>query len=197
MKSGGMHAESSSWKFTVALRLDPACRMQTPPSTAGNTSPSCAPARADPGLGPMCSKDLEIAEPAFAEAKEEPGLGSEPGAQLVVANNEQIECCSCNHMTAEAHSIIVVRAKTKTSKDIRRCKQCHNLRARCERIANRHGALVGDWTQLKEEDKRMFYDAASKLAGNDLLSKMQELHNHEIIWLGSACVWVGMGWVCV
>ena len=84
-------------------------------------------------------------------------------------------------MTSETHSVIVVRAKAKTSKDIRRCKQCHNLRGRCERIVNKRGALAGDWTLLKEDGKRMFYEAAGKLVGNDLFLKIQELHNHEII----------------
>ena len=34
MTYGGMHAESSSWQFTVALRFDLACRMITPLSIA-------------------------------------------------------------------------------------------------------------------------------------------------------------------
>ena len=63
--------------------------------------------------------------------------------------------------------IVVVRAMTKTSSDIRRCRASHNLRARCDRVVAKRGPLVADGPRLPEEDKRQFYVECEDKVGNE------------------------------
>ena len=102
------------------------------------------------------------------------GQLEETSAGQAVVAEVDMHCCSCHRPTHEAVSIIVVRAKTKTSKDIRRCRPCHALRARCDRIVTSRGASVEDWTTLSDEDKRAFYIDAQDAQGGELVAKMQE-----------------------
>ena len=102
----------------------------------------------------------------------------EVSAPQEIADEEMLVCCSCHRHTLPKSAIVVVRAKTKTSKDVCRCRKCHNLRARCDRVVVSRGALVEDWSSVTEEEKRQFYVDAEDKCGNELLLKMQETITH-------------------
>jgi len=82
-------------------------------------------------------------------------------------------CCNCQKPTSEDTSLIVVRA-TKKQKEIQRCRKCHNLRARVNRICCKHGDLAEDWSSLSDQSKREFYQQCQDQAGEMLLLRMQE-----------------------
>lgn len=92
-----------------------------------------------------------------------------------IEDPDVLVCCSCHRATTKDLSIVVVRAASKVnSKDVIRCKKCHALRARIDRLVARRGELE-DWTSVSEEDKRMFYQECENACGQDLLMRMQEV----------------------
>ena len=93
---------------------------------------------------------------------------------LEVRDPDMLYCCSCQCPTSPDYSIIVVRANHKTPRNIHRCRKCHNLRARIDRVTAKRGELAEDWTAVSETEKQKFFKACSELAGNELLMKMQE-----------------------
>ena len=116
---------------------------------------------------------------SFAEA----GLPSaavpaESESALQVRDPDMLYCCSCQCPTSPDYSVIVVRANHKTPRNIHRCRKCHNLRARIDRVTAKRGELAEDWTAVSETEKQKFFKECSDLAGNELLMKMQETIVH-------------------
>lgn len=86
----------------------------------------------------------------------------------------QLSCCTCKQSTTEETSVVVVRA-TEKKNPVVRCKKCHNLRSRIERLRNHHGQLVQDWRDLSTEEKDSFITQNAELTGGHLLSKLSEV----------------------
>lgn len=85
-------------------------------------------------------------------------------------------CCTCQKATEPEKSIIVIRSKT-SPKDVVRCKKCHALRARCDRLVKTRGSLA-DWTTVPDEDKKAFYKECQDKCGEQLVMKMTECILH-------------------
>ena len=83
-------------------------------------------------------------------------------------------CCSCKKETTEDQSFIVVRANGKKNlTDIRRCRRCHALKARMDRLIARKGDVPG-WSEMTAEQKTLFCQKHHDAVGDDLLMRMQE-----------------------
>ena len=99
---------------------------------------------------------------------------AEIASALQVRDPDMLYCCSCQCPTSPDYSIIVVR-------DIHRCRKCHKLRARIDRVTAKRSYLADDWTAVSETEKHKFFKECSDLAGNDLLMKMQETIVHSTV----------------
>ena len=106
---------------------------------------------------------------------------AEIASALQVRDPDMLYCCSCQCPTSPDYSIIVVRANHKTPRNIHRCRKCHNLRARIDRVTAKRGELAEDWTAVSETEKQKFFKECSDLAGNELLMKMQETIVHSTV----------------
>ena len=106
---------------------------------------------------------------------------ADSASALEVRDPDMLYCCSCQCPTSPDVSIIVVRANHKTPRNIHRCRKCHNLRARIDRVTAKRGELAEDWTAVSETEKQKFFKECSDLAGNELLMKMQETIVHSSV----------------
>ena len=75
-------------------------------------------------------------------------------------------------MNAE-NSVVLVRCPKKMPL-ARRCKACHTLKSRINRVMSKHGNLAEDWTKVTEEQKREFYKKYQESMGDDLVARLQE-----------------------
>ena len=148
--------------------------MDQVPATVAGTPIEASPAAGTPSAASTAAASPQAAVAAQAKMEEE----MEVSAPQEIADEEMLVCCSCHRHTLPKSAIVVVRAKTKTSKDVCRCRKCHNLRARCDRVVVSRGALVEDWSSVTEEEKRQFYVDAEDKCGHELLLKMQETITH-------------------
>lgn len=82
-------------------------------------------------------------------------------------------CTVCKKPVDEENSIVVVCCVQKQPV-VRRCKACHALKSRINRVVSKHGALAADWTQVSDAEKKEFYQNYQTLAGPDLLARLQE-----------------------
>ena len=104
-----------------------------------------------------------------------PSVAGANEARVAEAEVEDIECISCHEKGLKPEDVsIVLRANTKRSKHIYRCKRCNACKSRCERLVQSHGTLVKDWTTVSTEKKKEFYKENYKLANENLIVKMQE-----------------------
>ena len=115
---------------------------------------------------------------SFAEAGHPSAEVPAESASALVRDPDMLYCCSCQCPTTPDYSIIVVRANHKTPRNIHRCRKCHSLRARIDRVTAKRGELAEDWTAVSETEKQKFFKECSDLAGNELLMKMQETIVH-------------------
>ena len=82
-------------------------------------------------------------------------------------------CCSCKKRVDPENSLVIVRASVKTP-EARRCRSCHNVRGAIQRLANRHGNLVKEFTSVSGDRLQEFYSNFSNLRGEDLRMKIEE-----------------------
>lgn len=102
-------------------------------------------------------------------------LGEDVGA---IEDPDVLFCCSCHRETPKHDSIIVIRSNTKVNKkEVVRCRKCHALRARIDRLVARRGELE-DWAAVSKEDKQKFYKDCRDECGDNLLVRMQECIMH-------------------
>lgn len=102
--------------------------------------------------------------------------GSELGDNALLTADELVtdRCCTCKKPVDEHNSLVIVRADAKRQ-EIRRCKACNNLRSALNRLANRHGSLVKDFTKVEGSKLQAFYEAHAHLRGDDLRVKVEEV----------------------
>ena len=115
--------------------------------------------------------------PSSVELAPSQDLASEAVASVAGAKEERvaeaeganIECISCHEKGLKPEDVsIVLRANTKRSKHIYRCKRCNACKSRCERLVHSHGTVVKDWTTVSTEKKKEFYKENYKLANETL-----------------------------
>ena len=82
-------------------------------------------------------------------------------------------CSTCRKLVSETNAVVVARAVGKTSNSLR-CKACHNLKSRINRLLSHYGSLAEDWTKVTENERKEFYQKYKELAGSDLLTRLQE-----------------------
>ena len=85
-------------------------------------------------------------------------------------------CCTCKAQCATETCVVVVVRSTDKRPGVFRCKKCHDLRNRIERLQNAHGNLVEDWRKrkLSQEEKDAFISSNQELAGPNLVAKLSE-----------------------
>lgn len=109
------------------------------------------------------------------------GSADASGAESLMSQDENpdvVVCCTCQRPSSAVLSIVVVRANKKQPQEVWRCRKCHALKARIDRVISKRGALVEDWNQVSDEAKRKFYADCEATAGPDLVLKMQETIVH-------------------
>lgn len=82
-------------------------------------------------------------------------------------------CSTCRKPISGENSVVVARAVGKTPSSMR-CKACHNLKSRINRVLSHYGTLAKDWTNVSENEKKEFYQKYKEMAGQDLLTRLQE-----------------------
>ena len=82
-------------------------------------------------------------------------------------------CTSCKKPVDETNSVVLIRNAEKAPQS-RRCKCCHALKSRINRICAKHGNLAKDWTAVSDEEKKTFYKNFGNLVGEDLIARLQE-----------------------
>ena len=83
-------------------------------------------------------------------------------------------CCTCKAQCVTETCVVVVVRSTDKRPRVFRCKRCHDLRSRIERLQNGHGNLVEDWRKLSQEEKDAFISSNQELAGPNLVAKLSE-----------------------
>ena len=103
-------------------------------------------------------------------------MGSEVGDNSMLTADELVtdRCCTCRKPVDEHNSLVKVRADAKRP-DLRRCKACNNLRSALNRLANKNGNLVKDFTKVEGSKLQAFYEAHAHLRGEDLRVKVEEV----------------------
>lgn len=86
---------------------------------------------------------------------------------------EPSTCSTCKKQVNDENSVVLMRS-TQKQPLARRCKSCHSLKSRINRVISKHGSLAQDWTNVTEEQKKEFYKNFQNAAGEDLLARMQE-----------------------
>ena len=105
-----------------------------------------------------------VAEPVQAGAQD----------QLAVVPVEESRCSTC-HRVVDQENTVVVNRQTVKSKETRRCKACHNLKAAVSRMQKMHGNLVQDFQEVTGPKLESFYREHSHLRGEDLRLRLQEI----------------------
>ena len=82
-------------------------------------------------------------------------------------------CTTCKKPVNAENSVVLVRCPQKMPL-ARRCKACHTLKSRINRVMSKHGNLAEDWTKVTEEQKREFYKKYQESMGDDLVARLQE-----------------------
>ena len=82
-------------------------------------------------------------------------------------------CTACKKAVNEENAVVLVRSAEKQPLSLR-CKACHALKSRINRVISKHGSLAQDWTNVTEEQKKEFYKNFQSAAGEDLIARMQE-----------------------
>ena len=82
-------------------------------------------------------------------------------------------CSTCRKPVSEENGVVVARAVGKTATSLR-CRACHNLKSRINRVLSHYGSLAQDWTKVTENEKKEFYKKYQEQAGPDLLTRLQE-----------------------
>ena len=94
--------------------------------------------------------------------------------QLAVVPVEEFRCSTC-HRLVDQENTVVVNRQTVKSKETRRCKACHNLKAAVSRMQKMHGNLVQDFQEVTGPKLEAFYRDHSHLRGEDLRLRLQEI----------------------
>lgn len=147
----------------------------------GGSTPSISPPResvAAPSTFPLAAMSRQASD---GELEGEFGEGAEEASATTSSLDENLAgeslvCCTCQRITPRERSVIVIRAKT-SPKDVVRCKKCHALRARCDRLVKSRGSLA-DWTSVPEEEKKTFYKMCQDICGEELVMKMTQCILH-------------------
>ena len=86
---------------------------------------------------------------------------------------EPSTCSTCKKPVNAENSVVLMGCAQKQPL-ARRCKACHSLRSRINRVTSKFGALAEDWTKVSEQEKQEFYKKYQDLAGEGLLTRLQE-----------------------
>ena len=82
-------------------------------------------------------------------------------------------CCTCHRGIDHENSIVIVRASSK-SREIRRCRKCHNLRSAINRLSDKHGSLVKEWSKVDAGLVEAFFYDHPDLRGENLRQKLEQ-----------------------
>ena len=117
-----------------------------------------------------------MSSPSSALALVVPATPSQQGDAALVTEDEfaSARCCTCRKPVDEDNSLVIVRQSVKSA-ETRRCRACHNLRSAVNRLANKHGNLVKDFTQVDGDRVHQFYSDNPHLRGEGLRSKLEDV----------------------
>lgn len=84
------------------------------------------------------------------------------------------KCCTCFDVTNRSDCVVVRQASKKQPEEVIRCKACHNLKSRINRLMKNNGNLAQDWTEMSESQRSDFVKANKGLFGAELELKVSE-----------------------
>ena len=84
------------------------------------------------------------------------------------------QCCTCNSKE-NPEKFVKVRAASKSQPDeVWRCKDCHALKSRINRIMSKNGKLARDWGEMTESERAAFIKEHKNMYGSELELKITE-----------------------
>lgn len=96
------------------------------------------------------------------------------GEKSVVVHTGSYQCCTCTTKGAK-EDLVLIRAATKGSPlAVFRCKACHAMKSRLNRIMSRRGTLAKDWENMSETDRSEFIKNNNTLYGRELETKVTD-----------------------
>lgn len=100
--------------------------------------------------------------------------GVEPDLKDLAIHNGDGKCCTCSVQVAEGERCLVRASAKNQPYNVWRCKPCHALKSRINRIMNKNGNLARDWTEMSEADRSKFIADNKNLYGAELEVKITE-----------------------
>lgn len=83
-------------------------------------------------------------------------------------------CCTCDSKVKKEDSVCV-RASSKVQPEgVWRCRPCHALKSRINRIMSKNGQLARDWGEMSESERAAFVKENKNLYGSDLELRISE-----------------------
>ena len=94
--------------------------------------------------------------------------------QQVEMHGGNYKCCTCFDVTNYSDCVVVRSASKKQPEEVLRCKACHSLKSRINRLMKNNGSLARDWTEMSESQRTDFVKANKGLFGAELELKVSE-----------------------
>ena len=104
-----------------------------------------------------------------------PGADVEPDLRnATIHGGDGKNCCTCSGKS-NSKDFVLVRSSSKAQpEEVWRCKACHNLKSRINRIMSKNGSLAKDWSEMSESERSSFIKDNSNLYGAELELKITE-----------------------
>ena len=84
------------------------------------------------------------------------------------------KCCTCGDLTNPDERVIVRASSKNQPETVFRCKGCHNLKSRMNRIMAKNGQLARDWSEMGDVEKTSFITSNRGLRGAELELRLTE-----------------------
>ena len=83
-------------------------------------------------------------------------------------------CCTCDGKVKKEDSVCVRASSKMQPEGVWRCRQCHALKSRINRIMSKNGNLARDWGEMSESERAAFVKENKNLYGADLELRISE-----------------------
>lgn len=102
------------------------------------------------------------------------GTGERAEGETAVVHSGAYMCCTCTKK-GSLEDLVLIRAAAKGAPAaVYRCKTCHAMKSRLNRIMSRRGQLAKDWENMSESDKSEFIKNNNTLYGKELETKVTD-----------------------
>lgn len=98
----------------------------------------------------------------------------EEDQKLAAVHCGSSKCCTCGDVTNPDERVIVRAYAKNKHETVFRCKGCHNLKSRMNRIMSKNGQLARDWSEMGEVERSTFIKNNRGLYGAELELRISE-----------------------